>query len=120
VGDPYERVIREAIGKAKIFIPILSPAIAAELEENGKSIDTFYSHEWRWAAENTQLAVFPIAICGYDLRRSLHQTFIELVGHAATTGIDMTEKPLSAQTSEMVGYAKLLSSIKKHLGLEES
>ncbi len=120
VGDPYERVIREAIGKAKIFIPILSPAIAAELEENGKSIDTFYSREWRWAAENTQLAVFPIAICGYDLRRSLHQTFIELVGHAATTGIDMTEKPLSAQTSEMVGYAKLLSSIKKHLGLEES
>ena len=118
VGDPYESVIREAISKAKIFIPILSPAIATELEKEGKSINTFYSHEWRWAAENAQLSVFPVAIGGYSLRSATHQTFVELVGHEGTKGIDMTEKPLSAQTSEMVGYTKLLSSIKKHLELE--
>ena len=119
VGDPYEHVIHEAISKAKIFIPILSPAIAKELEQDGKSIATFYSNEWRWAAENLNLDVFPVAINGYDLRSSIHQTFVNIVGHEATTGVDMTEKTLSSQTNEMVGFAKLLVSIKKKLGIEE-
>lgn len=119
VGDPYERVIHEAIGKAKIFIPILSPAIAEELEQKGESIATFYSNEWRWAAENAKLVVFPVAINGYDLRGAIHQTFVKIVGHEATTGVDMTEKPMSSQTSETVGFTKLLSSIKKKLGIEE-
>jgi hypothetical protein len=119
IGDPYEHVIQEAIGKAKIFIPILSPAIAKELEKNGELIATFYSNEWRWASENIKLAVFPVAIEGYDLRSTIHQTFVKIVGHEATTGIDMTEKPMSSQPNEMAGFAKLLSSIKKRLGIEE-
>ena len=120
VGDPYEHVIQDAIGKAKIFIPILSPTIAKELEQNGESINTFYSNEWRWAAENPRLAVFPVTIDGYDLRSTIHQTFVRIVGHEATTGVDMTEKPLSSHTNDMVGFAKLLSSIKKKLGIEDS
>lgn len=119
VGDPYEKVIQEAIRNAKIFIPVLSPKIAEELEEKGKNIDTFYSNEWRWAAEKKDLAVFPVAIDGYDLRSPIHQTFVSIVGHTGTTGIDMAAKTLPAQTSEMVGFPKLLNSIKKHLGLEE-
>lgn len=119
VGDPYEKVIQEAIRNAKIFIPVLSPKIAEELEEKGKNIDTFYSNEWRWAAEKKDLAVFPVAIDGYDLRSPIHQTFVSIVGHTGTTGIDMAAKNLPAQTSEMVGFPKLLNSIKKHLGLEE-
>ena len=51
VGDPYKHVIHEAIGKAKIFMPILSPTIAKELEKQGESIATFYSNEWRWASK---------------------------------------------------------------------
>lgn len=119
VGDPYEKVIQEAIRNAKIFIPVLSPKIAEELEEKGENIDTFYSNEWRWAAEKKDLAVFPVAIDGYDLRSPIHQTFVSIVGHTGTTGIDMAAKNLPAQTSEMVGFPKLLNSIKKHLGLEE-
>ena len=65
------------------------------------------------------MAVFPVAVDGYDLRSAIHQTFVKIVGHEATTGVDMTEKPLSSQTNEMVGFAKLLSSIKKNLGIEE-
>lgn len=119
VGDPYERVIQEAIGRAKIFIPILSPAIAKELEQKGESIATFYSKEWRWAAENSNLAVFPVAIDGYDIRSTIHQTFVKIVGHEATTGVDMMEKTLPSQTNETVGFSKLLSSIKKKLEIEE-
>ncbi len=119
VGDPYEHVIQDAIGKAEIFIPILSPAVARELEQDGEAIATFYSNEWRWAAENSKLAVFPVAVDGYDLRSTIHQTFVKIVGHEVTTGVDMTEKPLSSQTNEMVSFAKLLSSIKKKLGVEE-
>ena len=52
--------------------------------------------------------------------RKLFLTFVNIVGHDATTGVDMTEKPLPSQTVDMVGFAKLLSSIKTKLGIEES
>ena len=120
VGNPYKHVIEEAIGKAKIFIPILSPAIAKELEQEGESIATFYSKEWKWAAKNPKLAVFPVAIDGYDFKSSIHKTFVKIVGHEATTGDDMTDKPLPSLTNETVGFPKLLSSIKKEFGIEES
>lgn len=120
VGDPYEKVIQEAIREARIFIPILSPAIEEELSEHGERIDTFYSREWRWAAENKLLTVFPVAINGYDLRGEVHNLFVKMVGHDATTGVDMTQTPLISQSPEKVGYAKLLSSIKKHLGIEDA
>lgn len=116
VGEEYSSVIRTAIMNAKIFIPILSPAIASELNEKGYSIDTFYSDEWRWAAENEQLIVLPIAIDGYDLRSEENKIFEHIVGHQPS-GIDMTRKPLDPYLPEKVGYAKLLESIMVHLRL---
>ena len=116
VGDEYSSVIHTAIMHTKIFIPILSPAIASELKEKGYSINTFYSDEWRWAAENEQLVVLPIAIDGYDLRSEENKIFEKIVGHEPS-GIDMTRKPLDPRLPEKVGYAKLLESIMVHLGL---
>lgn len=119
VGDPYERVIHEAIKKAKIFIPILSPAIAKELKDKGEALDTFYSQEWRWAANNINLKIYPVAINGYNLRSEYHEIFVRIVGNQATTGVDMMAKPNTFLSEEKVGYAKLLSSIYKELGIEE-
>ena len=114
VGDEYTQVIQEAIRKARIFIPILSTSIAKELSDQGEDIDTFYSDEWRWAAQNESLAVFPVAIEGYDLRGETNKVFEKLVGHHPS-GVDMTRKPNNMQNAEKVGYAKLLESIFNHL-----
>ena len=114
VGDDYAHVIQEAIRKARIFIPILSPSIAKELDMQREKIETFYSNEWRWAAQNINLAVFPIAIDGYDLRSETNQLFENLIGRHST-GVDMTQKPNNTQSPEKVGYAKLLDSIMNYL-----
>ena len=116
VGDDYSQVIQEVIWKAQIFIPILSPSIAQELEDQGENINTFYSDEWRWAAQNGDLAVFPVAIDGYDLRSNTHKVFERLAG-AQSSGVDMNKKPTDTQNPEKVGYAKLLESIMHHFEL---
>lgn len=118
VGDQYVSVIQEAIRNAKIFIPILSPAIAQELDSQGEEINTFYSDEWRWAADKKDLLVLPVAIDGYNLRSDTHKVFEHLVG-VRSSGIDMTRKSLDTQSPETVGYAKLIESIQNHLGLKE-
>lgn len=118
-GEEYTDSIYSAIRQSKIFIPILSPSIAKDLQRYGEAISTFYSQEWRWAAENERLVVLPIAINGYDLRSPLNTMFEKIVGHQPS-GIDMTLKPLDQRNPEKVGYAKLLESIKKHLGISEA
>lgn len=117
-GDDYDEAIQKAIQEAKIFIPILSPAIEKELEDNGEQISTYYSDEWRWASENGQLCVLPIAIGGYNLRSQQHQMFEHIVKHQ-TTGIDMSEKANGFMVNEKTGFAKLLDSIYKQLGVTE-
>lgn len=117
-GDDYTTDIRKAIMKAKVFVPILSPAVSKELEEKGEHIDTFYSKEWRKASENNQITVLPVAIGGYDLRSPQHQIFEQIVGHQ-TTGIDMTERANDFLANEKMGFAKLLDSIYKQLGVTE-
>ena len=110
VGSEYKTVIQEAIKKAHIFIPVLSPSIATDLEAQGENINTFYSDEWRWAAQNGNLTIFPVAIEGYDLRSETHSVFENIIGHQCT-GVDMTRKPYNIMNPEKVGYAKLLESI---------
>ena len=41
------------------------------------------------------------------------------MGYEATTGVDMMAKPDTSLTEEEIGYAKLLKSIYKELGIEE-
>ena len=117
-GDHYEDVIKDAIRKTKIFIAVLSPAVEKDLEEKGEQIDTYYSNEWRWASENSQLTVLPVSIGGYDLKSSQHQVFKNIVKHK-TTGVDMDEKANAYLINERIGFAKLLDSIYKQLGVTE-
>lgn len=117
-GAEYKAIIREAISQSKIFISILSPAVIKDMQTWGEQIDTPYSNEWRRASENSQLTVLPVAIGGYDLRSQQHQVFERIVKHQ-TTGIDMSEKTNSFMVNEKTGFAKLLDSIYKQLGVTE-
>ena len=117
-GDQYDEVIKEAIRKAKIFIPILSPAIAKDLEDKGEQISSFYSKEWRWASDNDQLIILPVSIYGYDIKSPQHQIFKQIVKHK-TICIDMSEKANGYMVNEKTGFAKLLDSIYKQLGVTE-
>lgn len=118
-GDGYDNIIPEAIRTSKIFIPVLSPAISKELQEYGENIRTYYSDEWRWAAENKNITVIPVAIGGYNLRSDIHNIFEHIINHNST-GINLTQRLSNIDSSEKVGYAKLLESIKKYLGITEA
>ena len=117
-GDDYEDIIPQAIREARIFIPILTPSIAQDLEVQGERIDTFYSREWRWAAENKQIVVLPVAVGGYDFRAPYNHFFEHIVGHQPS-GIDMSPQSQNSGNLEKKGYAKLVESIMKHLRLIE-
>ncbi len=116
-GSGYNDAIRDAISQAKIFMPVLSPEIAADLEKYGESIDTFYSNEWRMATDRKDIIVIPIAIGGYDLRSDIHKVFESIVG-SQSSGIDFTYSVSASRGSLKVGYAKLLESVKNHLGIK--
>ena len=117
-GDDYNRTIRDAISKAKIFIPLLSPAVMDDLKKNGTDIDTYYSREWREAAKNQEIVILPVAIDGYNLRGEQNLIFEQIIKNSPS-GIDMTQKPTNVKNPERVGYDKLVDSINKHLGIEE-
>ncbi len=116
-GDEYGKSIKEAIGCSKIFIPVLSRSIAAELEAEGVGLNAFYADEWRMAAQNKDIVIIPVAIDGYDLRGDVHKIFESIVG-VQSSGIVLAGKDSEKHHSLEAGYAKLLESIKNHLGVE--
>lgn len=109
-GDKYNQIIPEAISRAQIFIPILSPTVAEELNEKGKAIAEFYSEEWRWASQNKNMTIIPVALDGYNFRCETHEIFCRIVGHD-TTGVEMKINKSGLYGTEKFGYAKLLESI---------
>lgn len=115
-GSNYDNDIQDAIRQAKVFLPILSPAIQQELEEKGTAISTYYSNEWRWAAEQLDLLILPVAIGGFSPSSTAYATFENIIGRKVTA-IDMTQLPSTANGAEKVRYAKLIDDISKHLQL---
>ena len=115
-GDNYNESIMAAIRQAKVFIPLLSQSVAEDLRTEGTGINSFYSREWRCAAENSHIAIIPVAVGGYNLRGTEHGVFEQIV-QQQPSGIDMTYKPVNPRNPEKVGYAKLLESIMKQLGI---
>lgn len=88
-GDDYDAEIRYGIEHAKVFIPLLSSHVMADLR-NGR-IDNYYNKEWMLAAKrNQELPIIPLAADGYQLRESYHQEFERIIGKSLT-GIDLTE-----------------------------
>ncbi len=117
-GDGYNQKICEAIGHAKIFIPILSSDVAKDLEEQGENINKYYSQEWRMATDNKDMVIIPVAIGNYNLHSDLHKIFEDIVG-AQCSGIELDSCNTSSQFDIRTGYAKLLESINNHLELNK-
>ena len=71
-GDDYETRISNALSHpdCKIFIPLLTPHIAEDLEKG--SIDNYYNREWKIARQN-KLKFIPIAVDGYSINNKLHE-----------------------------------------------
>ncbi len=77
-GGDYRKIIQDAIEKASVFIAVLSPEVATDLQ-NG-NINYFYiKDEWRAAAQITTHNIIPLAVNGYDLRASYHNVFKEIM-----------------------------------------
>lgn len=107
-GDEYEKVIRDAIGDAKIFIPVLSPQVVKD-EEAGNT-GRFYRKEWRIDMEDPSRPVIPLAVSGYSLRSPNHVRIFEKAFERQLTGIDLTEKD---------AFSRLTQAIDKYLKIKE-
>lgn len=119
VGSDYMDMIPAIIRKARVFLALLSPCIEKDLLEKGEQLDTFYSNEWRWAAETPDIAIVPVAVDGYDLRGKAHMVFESIIGKKHPVGIDLFRMPhpnILSQGSSF-GYAKLIDAINNNLGI---
>lgn len=102
-GDDYEKEIAEAICSCKVFIAVLSPQIAKDL--NCGDTDHYYNKEWRIAQQFKDKIIIPLAINGYDLRSDAHQVF-ETIINQQPSGINMMDAD---------GFQRLLKSINEKL-----
>ncbi len=100
-GDDYEKEIADAISTSKIFIAVLSPNIAADLEQG--DTDHYYNKEWRIAQQFGDKTIIPLAVNGYDLRAPYHQVFESVVGRSVT-GYDLMDTD---------GFQNLLTTLKE-------
>lgn len=71
VSDRYDDRIRNAIAQCRVFIPLLTPTVAENLEAG---VHRYYQDEWDWAAgENSNIAFFPIIIPNYNCKAPYHK-----------------------------------------------
>lgn len=124
-GDKINSVISEAIAKAKIFVPLLTPEIAQDLEkgeyqyqENGENKEKYYVQEWKLAALFDDKVILPIAAGGYDLKKEYHKDTYKGIVYKDNTkdessGIDLMKdgfdkliESLDSQLSQIDDYGK--------------
>lgn len=118
-GSDYMYTIPKAICKSKVFLALLSPSIEKDLLEKGELLDTFYSDEWRWAAQTPDIVIIPVAVDGYNLRGKAHSVFESIIGEKHPVGIDLFRTPHQDIINQggSFGYAKLIDAINNNLGI---
>ena len=78
-GDNYEREIQYGISHAKVFVPLLTPQIAADLKAG--HTDNYYNKEWRMAAARKgELTIIPLAADGFSVRDDYYKVFEQIIG----------------------------------------
>ena len=87
-GDKFNPIIREAIAKAKIFVPLLTPTIEQDIINNEYE-KRYYVFEWRLAAEFDDKIIIPLAADGYDLKKGYHKSVFQAITKNESTGIDL-------------------------------
>lgn len=103
-GDDYDKEIEKAIGAAKVFIPLLTPQIADDLQ-HGKT-SNYYNQEWRMAAQLPNKRILPLAANGYSLRSEYHTQDFESIINGSLSGIDLMLND---------GFNKLVESLNTYL-----
>jgi hypothetical protein len=87
-GDDYNREIEKAIAEAQVFIPLLTPTVAGDLEQNDIE-SKYYIKEWRMANQIGNKKIIPLAVDGYDLRAQYHIERFESILGVSISGIDL-------------------------------
>jgi hypothetical protein len=103
-GDNYNTEIEKAIGECQIFVPLLTPHIAEDLQE-GRT-DNYYNKEWRMAIQLGGKHILPLASNGYDLRADYHSHGFETIVGSGISGIDLMQSD---------GFSRLVQSLDKFL-----
>ena len=104
-GDNYNNEIEKAIGESKVFISLLTPNVAHDLQD-GHFGEKYYVKEWRMACQIGDKRIVPLAVDGYDLRANYHISVYENIVKDALSGIDLMQKD---------GFSKLILSLDKEL-----
>ncbi|MCH5228439.1 MAG: toll/interleukin-1 receptor domain-containing protein [Muribaculaceae bacterium] len=93
-GSDYEKRIYNAIQQCKIFIPLLSPNIAADFI-NPPDRKPYYQEEWEIATgESLDKKVLPIILPGYKLDQPYHQDVLKKLN--TSSAFDWNKKPFSS------------------------
>ncbi len=107
-GDSYNQEIEKAIREAKVFVPLLTPRVAKDMEL-GCFEDKYYVKEWKMACQLGNKRIIPLAVDGYDLRAHYHSSVFDSFVNNALSGIDLMQQD---------GFNKLILSLDKELSKE--
>lgn len=105
-GDDYNQEIDKAVAESQVFIPLLTPSIAEDLEQ-GDIENKYYIREWRMACQIGNKRIIPLALDGYDLRAHYHTSIFENLVGSSLSGIDMFR--------QKDGFNKLLTTLNNEL-----
>lgn len=127
-GEDYLSEIQKVIRKTKVFIPILSSSISEDLKNQGVGLDSFYSLEWRFAAEMPGVTIIPVSIEKYNLRGEENQIFLDLINQHRRMNLMSEIHPSGVELSprnyvnnnddELFGYFRLIRDINYVLGIQ--
>lgn len=104
-GDDYEKRIKKAIGKCKIFMPILSSQVKQDLA-NERFERYYIKDEWTLADERYtnepegSMIVFPVVIGDYNVRESYHQNAKSCI--KKVTCCDLTTNTFESLKNEII------------------
>lgn len=124
-GNDYMTDIQNVIKQSKVFIPLLSTSVSKDLLERKEELDTFYSLEWRYAAETPNIIIIPVVIGDYNLRGIENQIFENIINNHRRnqllkeihpSGVELT--PKCYNHNELYGFLRLIRDINIALGLE--
>ena len=97
-------MIQDAIGRCRVFLPLLTPYIADDLTA-GRT-DNYYNREWRMASQLGNKAIIPVAANGYGLTAPYHTDTFEQITGQPLSGVDLMTPD---------GFARLVKSIAGYL-----
>lgn len=77
--DRYNEIIRQAIHRCDVFVPILSSQVKKDISANPPILDRYYMKEWKYARSEGKIIV-PISVGDYNFKKSYHNIFKEICG----------------------------------------